>query len=40
MSEAYAEVFSHAVPTRALALLRPDVNGIVVSILITAHTGS
>ncbi len=38
MNEAYAEVFSQTPPARAVARLGPDLPGILVSILMTAHT--
>jgi 2-iminobutanoate/2-iminopropanoate deaminase len=38
MNEAYAEVFSRVPPARAVARLGPDLPGVLVSILMTAHT--
>ncbi|MET4639875.1 Rid family hydrolase [Mycetocola sp. 2940] len=38
MNEAYAEVFPEAPPARAVARLGPNLRGILVSILMTAHT--
>jgi 2-iminobutanoate/2-iminopropanoate deaminase len=40
MNEAYAQVFSQLPPARAVARLGPDLPGIRVSILMTAHTDS
>lgn len=38
MNEAYAEVFAAVPPARSVARLGPDLGGILVSILMTAHT--
>ena len=40
MNEAYSEVFSQFPPARAVARLGPDLRGILVSIMMTAHTDS
>ncbi|RZS68614.1 reactive intermediate/imine deaminase [Agromyces ramosus] len=40
MNEAYSEVFDQPLPTRAVARLGPDLGGILVSIMMTAHTAS
>ena len=40
MNEAYSEVFGQVPPARAVARLGPDLRGILVSILMTAHTDS
>ena len=40
MNEAYSEVFSQIPPARAVARLGPDLRGILVSIMMTAHTDS
>lgn len=37
MNEAYAEVFAAAPPARAVARFGPDIPGILVSIMMTAH---
>ncbi|HET8927436.1 MAG TPA: Rid family hydrolase [Microbacterium sp.] len=38
MNEAYSEVFGQAPPARAVARFGPDLPGIRVSIMMTAHT--
>lgn len=40
MNEAYSEVFNQSPPARAVARLGPDLPGVLVSILMTAHTDS
>ncbi len=40
MNETYSEVFTHTLPTRAVARLGPELEGILVSIMMTAHTTS
>ena len=40
MNEAYADFFGDAPPARAVARLGPNLPGILVSILMTAHTDS
>ena len=40
MNEAYSQVFSQFPPARAVARLGPELPGILVSILMTAHTDS
>ena len=40
MNEAYSEAFSQFPPARAVARLGPDLRGILVSIMMTAHTDS
>lgn len=37
MNEAYAEVFANDPPARAVGRLGPELPGILVSILMTAH---
>lgn len=39
MNEAYAEVFANDPPARAVGRLGPELPGILVSILMTAHAG-
>ena len=38
MNEAYAEVFPHDGPARAVTRLGPELPGILVSVMMTAHT--
>jgi 2-iminobutanoate/2-iminopropanoate deaminase len=38
MNQAYAEVFDQAPPARAVARFGPDLEGIRVSIMMSAHT--
>lgn len=40
MNAAYADFFPEAPPARAVARLGPDLQGILVSIMMTAHTDS
>lgn len=40
MNETYSEVFTQSLPTRAVARLGPELEGILVSIMMTAHTAS
>lgn len=39
MNEAYGEVFGENPPARAVARLGPELHGILVSIMLTAHVG-
>jgi len=39
MNEAYAAVFRHEPPARAVTRLGPELPGILVSIMMTAHVG-